>query len=83
MRAQIIENPLRYAEVLGRGLTKAQLERYLPSNYNVISESYEFPDQSGHNTFFIEGRDNAGWTLDGYVAPRLASGLIGCREILA
>jgi hypothetical protein len=29
----------------------------------------------------IEGEDNAGWTLDGYVIPRLASGLIFAKEV--
>lgn len=29
----------------------------------------------------IAGEDKAGWTLDGYVIPRLWSGLIGADEI--
>jgi hypothetical protein len=29
----------------------------------------------------IEGRDCLGWTLDGYVIPRLMSGLIRAEEI--
>jgi hypothetical protein len=29
----------------------------------------------------IEGRDDAGWTLDGYVIPRLRSGNYGVEEI--
>jgi len=29
----------------------------------------------------IAGEDDAGWTLEGFVIPRLASGLIGCEEI--
>lgn len=48
------------------------VEKYLPSNYKI---TYYHDDAIG-----IEGVDNAGWTLDGYVIPRLASGLITCRE---
>jgi hypothetical protein len=31
----------------------------------------------------IAGEDDHGWTLDGYVLPRLASGLMPGREIMA
>jgi len=40
---------------------------YLPSNYSVVGV---FADQ-----VIIAGNDNAGWTLEDYVLPRLASGL--------
>ncbi len=46
---------------------------YLPSNYSVVD--------SDDTTTTIEGRDHAGWTLDGYVIPRLASGLYGAKEV--
>jgi len=46
---------------------------YLPSNYTVA-----YSDQK---QTVIEGRDNAGWTLDGYVLPRLASGMYVGQEI--
>lgn len=39
---------------------------YLPRNYAVIGES--------DDGVYIQGRDNAGWTLDGFVVERLASG---------
>lgn len=39
--------------------------RYLPSNYSTI------PTPHG---IIVWGRDFRGWTLDGYVLPRLASG---------
>jgi hypothetical protein len=29
----------------------------------------------------LSGNDDSGWTLSGYVIPRLASGLIGCEEV--
>lgn len=46
---------------------------YLPSNYRVA--------QVTHKGIIIEGEDDHGWTLDGYVIPRLSSGLIVAREI--
>jgi hypothetical protein len=46
---------------------------YLPANYWIARETGE--------AVYIIGTDNAGWTLDGYVIPRLASGLIFCEEI--
>lgn len=47
---------------------------YLPKNYKV---GYN----SSTKQFLITGHDNAGWTLDDYVIPRLASGLIFAEEI--
>jgi hypothetical protein len=47
---------------------------YLPANYSVIREA------SG---VFVGGIDRAGWTLDGYVLPRLASGLMFGAEVAA
>ena len=65
----------------GVGPTAQSLERYLPSNYKIVSDHV---DDSGDNKwvdFIIEGEDVAGRTLDGYVIPRLASGLIFAEEI--
>lgn len=46
--------------------------KYLPSNYKVVE---------AHDTYvLVVGVDNAGWTLDGYVIPRLASGLFHAEE---
>lgn len=74
---------LRYALITTTGSLE-QIERYLPGNYAVI---YSSPF-SGHpaNTsstreIVIQGEDNSGWTLDGYVIPRLASGLHFAKEI--
>jgi len=47
---------------------------YLPSNYTARPDD----DETG---IIIEGTDNAGWTLDGYVIPRLASGMIFAMEV--
>jgi hypothetical protein len=46
---------------------------YLPANYRCAAT-----DAAGT---YIVGVDSAGWTLDGYVLPRLASGLYFGREI--
>jgi hypothetical protein len=54
------------------------VSRFLPSNYKVVGDTGA-PD---HFTI-IEGEDYAGWTLDDYVIPRLASGLYACREVPA
>jgi len=50
----------------------AEVVAYLPSNYRVTGNT--------QTAITIEGEDSAGWTLDGYVIPRLASGLIWARE---
>lgn len=52
------------------------LARYMPSNYTV--RAVNTPDG---RAVLISGQDVAGWTLDGYVLPRLASGLHFAREI--
>ena len=78
----------RYAIVRNADSLK-QLEAYLPDNYRVIwTTSEEFRAKSSAGIyraelplFVIEGRDVAGWTLDGYVIPRLASGVIWAEEI--
>jgi hypothetical protein len=46
-----------------------KVARFLPSNYEVIGTDAD-------DCVIIRGSDSAGWTLDGYVIPRLASGLI-------
>ena len=50
-----------------------QIAAYLPDNYRVIGRV------DGQTV--IAGRDVAGWTLDAYVIPRLASGLYFATEI--
>lgn len=54
---------------------RAVIERYLPSNYYVIDIL-----ESG---VLIEGEDVLGWTLDGYVIPRLASGWFRAEEVIS
>lgn len=74
---------VRRAICMGRDLTAERLERYLPGNYRVTSEEPMGAPQADSRiqAFIIEGEDDSGWTLSGYVIPRLASGLIGCQEV--
>jgi len=73
---------MRYALVTA-ARSRSEAEAYLPDNYRVIHEAVFGPEDGRtlRPTFVIEGVDRAGWTLDGYVIPRYASGLIGCQEI--
>ena len=50
-----------------------QVRRYLPRNYTA--------EKAPMDSIIIEGYDVAGWTLDGYVIPRLASGLYFAQEL--
>jgi hypothetical protein len=52
------------------------VQQYLPTNYTARLETHENPPY-----ILIEGEDDHGWTLDGYVIPRLGSGLIVATEI--
>lgn len=53
---------------------------YLPGNYRVVGSVKDF-DPFGTVGLVIEGQDAAGWTLEDYVLPRLASGLHFGREL--
>jgi len=48
------------------------VQAYLPANYSAKQE---------RGAIWITGHDSAGWTLDGYVIPRLASALIFAKEL--
>ena len=48
--------------------------QYLPPQYNVIGKTLE-------GQVIIVGVDHLGWTLEGYVIPRLGSALIHCTEL--
>lgn len=65
----------RYAKVAGTAF--GNVAAYLPSNYWIMAEQ----DGDGQRTVYIQGIDRLGWTLDDYVIPRLASGLIYAEEI--
>lgn len=79
----------RYAVVSGNAATIAN---YLPADYSVLGPALTeaLPEDSDlgyivrvskDGCVIVGGHDNAGWTLDGYVLPRLASGCYGAREI--
>ena len=82
----------RYAIVRG-ARTRREAEAYLPDGYRVLGELVEqrrefcsiSPDgtilRDEKTVFVIGGSDHFGWTLDGYIIPRLASGSMGCEEI--
>ena len=67
-----MNNGMRYA-VLNSADIKA-IKRYMPSNYTA-----EFVPNA--NIIVISGFDVAGWTLDDYVIPRLASGNYYAKEV--
>lgn len=50
-----------------------RVNNYMPNNYSA--------EIVMGNRILITGTDVAGWTLDGYVIPRLASGLIFAEEL--
>ena len=51
---------------------KARAENYMPANYRVVEHQH---------SLYLVGSDVAGWTLDGYVLPRLGSGSIFATEV--
>lgn len=50
----------------------ARVERYLPENFFAYVSA---------ERIVITGEDAAGWTMEGYVIPRLASGMIFARLV--
>jgi len=77
---------MRFAVVSLHGSTTVeQIERYLPGNYRNVgyapADSNALDVRSLAPAVVIAGEDNAGWTLDDYVIPRLQSGLIAASEI--
>lgn len=52
-----------------------EVTAYLPNNYRVLG------NELGTDALLVVGRDDHGWTLDGYVLPRLGSGMIFGEEI--
>lgn len=53
-----------------------EVAQYLPKNFVVLGRTL---DNTGT---IIAGVDDHGWTLDKYVIPRLASGMIACEEVI-
>lgn len=84
----------RYA-IVRNADSRRQAEAYLPGNYEIVAETKSdahcrhcgtHTTKSDHAfegkpEFVIAGEDSHGWTLDDYVIPRYASGLIWAEEI--
>ena len=74
----------RYALVSMERDSSYTIAGYLPANYKIVGELILLEEAASFwpgKYSIISGEDNAGWTLDGYVIPRLGSGLIAAREI--
>lgn len=70
---------LRYAMVYGARHV-GEVEAYMPDNYRVVQSAMS-SDARPRLEVLIAGEDAAGWTLDGYVIPRLGSGMMPAVEI--
>jgi hypothetical protein len=57
----------QHAIVVSPNVSLEYVQDYLPHNYNARLTG---------GRIIIEGEDDAGWTLDGYVIPRLTSALV-------
>lgn len=70
----------RYARIVA---APEQVAPFLPDNYRVVAtdRGRGAQESSGALVVIIAGEDSAGWTLDDYVLPRLASGLYFGREV--
>jgi hypothetical protein len=66
-------NKIRIARIFSNN--REEIAQYLPRNYRVAST-----DDNDGSTIVV-GTDDHGWTLDGYVLPRLGSGLLAGKEI--
>jgi len=80
-KVETILGKLRFAVISSENYT--EVSRYLPMNYRIIHVIKYTPakDKTFPDCMLIAGNDNAGWTLDGYVLPRLGSGMIHGEEI--
>ena len=59
-------------------VTPERVAVYLPAGYQVVG----YLKDVGLDTVLIAGVDEAGWTFEDYVQPRLASGLYFATELL-
>lgn len=57
--------------------SEERVARYLLGNYRTLGTGV----LDSLSVVFIGGTDRCGWTLDEYVLPRLASGLIRGKEM--
>ena len=73
---------IRYAIVRNSSSTR-EVRAYLPDNYRLLGRFVDGAGETHYFSYVIAGEDVAGWGLDSYVRPRLASGLMSCEEIAA
>jgi hypothetical protein len=66
-------NKIRLARIFSANVE--EIAQYLPKNYRVVTT-----DETTGSTI-IAGTDDHGWTLEGYVLPRLGSGMLAGQEI--
>jgi hypothetical protein len=72
--------PMRYALISANAGQTDQIAAYMPGNYAVLGRT---PIKASNTvSVLIGGRDQHGWTLDGYVLPRLASGMYYGDEVI-
>lgn len=69
---------IRYALAHTRRDDGSDIAAYMPHNYSVVGVL----EGERYNQALIKGTDDAGWTMEDYVIPRLQSGLVGVREVI-
>jgi len=74
-------NPTRRATIPYSGDPPRNVEGVLERVKALLPDNYKVSYNSLTEQFMITGHDVAGWTLDEYVIPRLASGLIFAEEV--
>lgn len=75
------DSKVRVAIVKGGAKSLDHVQAYMPGNYQAQEFVFGFDSDKPEQTILIVGEDVAGWTLDDYVLPRLASGLIFAKEM--
>lgn len=64
----------RRTALVRSGVSLSKVTAHLPDNYCAWLDT-------ARDVIVIEGYDDGGWTLDGYVLPRLGSSLIIAQEV--
>lgn len=67
--------------IINNEIDRQRVVPYMPGNYDVQKVTLDLPNGEVYERLIVVGSDVAGWTLDEYVIPRLASGLIFAEEI--
>ena len=75
-------SPTRRATIPYSGDPPQNIDGFLERVRAYLPESYKVAYNSLTKQFMITGKDVAGWTMDDYVIPRLASGLVFIEEIV-